>query len=97
MKDVSSMMVMIMNGIYAGGRMPFAPGAYMNDGLFDFVIMTCDPKLKDALKFLKDCVGHDGQHIYTSNFKYFRGNKIVFTNKNIDNNANDGSGPKKIP
>ena len=60
MKDVSSMMVMIMNGIYAGGRMPFAPGAYMNDGLLDFVIMTCDPKFKDAMLFLKDCVASNG-------------------------------------
>ena len=34
------MVVMIMNGLYAGGRIPFCPGAYLNDGLFDFLIMT---------------------------------------------------------
>ena len=61
MKDVSSMMVMIMNGIYAGGRMPFAPGAYMNDGLFDFVLMTTNPpRLYDAVRFFKYCVAYDG-------------------------------------
>ena len=60
MKDIASMMVMIMNGIYAGGRMPFAPGAYMNDGLFDFVLMTGVPRLPDAIKFLKNCIAYDG-------------------------------------
>lgn len=54
------MMVMIMNGIYAGGRMPFAPGAYMNDGLFDFVLMTGVTRLPDAIKFLKNCIAYDG-------------------------------------
>ena len=38
LSDVQSMMVMVMNGNYAGGRMPFAPGAYLNDGLLDFVL-----------------------------------------------------------
>ena len=93
------MLVMIMNGLYAGGRMPFTPGAYMNDGLFDFLLMTGHTRTQDALSFLKRCIAEDGAHIYADNFAYFRGKKITFTNKNFDPNnvPNDGSGPKKVP
>ena len=59
------MVIMVMNGIYAGGRMPFAAGAYMNDGLFDFVMLPGETKLPDALKFLKTVIAEDGTHIYT--------------------------------
>ena len=79
--------------------MPFTPGAYMNDGLFDFLVLAGNARTKDALNFFKTCIAEDGAHIYDDGFAYFRGKKITFTNKNFDPNnvANDGAGPSKIP
>ena len=84
LSDVQSMMVMVMNGNYAGGRMPFAPGAYLNDGLLDFVLQRGGTRIKDGLKLLKNMIALDGQHIYTDQIAYFRAKKIMFTNKNYD-------------
>ena len=79
---------MVMNGLYAGGRMPFAPGAYLNDGLLDFTLQIGGTRVKDGIRFLKNCVALDGQHIYTDQIAYFRAKKIMFTNKNYET---DGS------
>ena len=84
-----------MNGNYAGGRIPFAPGAYLNDGHLDFTLQLGGTRYIDGLRFLKNCVALDGQHIYTDQFAYFRGKKIMFTNKNYDPNASSKS--KKVP
>ena len=41
--------------------MPFAPGAYMNDGLFDFVLMLGgQPRAKDFMTTVKRVIADDG-------------------------------------
>ncbi|HEY0300198.1 MAG TPA: diacylglycerol kinase family protein [Rhizomicrobium sp.] len=64
----------IANGQYFGGGMRVAPGAAVDDGLFDVVIMGGTPK-GQALSEMK--LIYSGEHIHKPHVRVLRGRKVV--------------------
>ena len=54
--DEMSFLLVIMNGKYGGGGMPFAPLALLNDGLLDVVLHHGPAKMKELPSFIKRCL-----------------------------------------
>ena len=67
---------MICNGQYIGGGMRIAPGALINDALFDFVVLRDIPRLKVLTRF-SDI--YAGKHVDLSEIKFYKGKNIVIT------------------
>jgi len=68
--------LMICNGQYIGGGMRIAPGALINDALFDFVVLRDIPRLKVLTRF-SDI--YAGKHVDLSEIKFYKGKNIVIT------------------
>ena len=49
-------MLVIMNGKYGGGGMPFAPLALLNDGLLDVLLHHGPAAFKELPSFIKRCL-----------------------------------------
>ena len=72
-----------MNGKYGGGGMPFAPAAFMNDGLFD-VTFYKQPTLTASgfIGVFNSVTLKSGMHAYRDDWAHIRGNKIIIENLN---------------
>jgi len=66
--------VAIANGQYFGGGMKVAPGAVIDDGMFDIVIMGGAPK-GQSLADMK--LIYTGEHIHRPNVRVLRGQHVV--------------------
>ncbi len=66
--------VAVANGQYFGGGMRVAPGASVDDGAFDVVIMGGAPK-RQAIADMK--LLYTGEHLKNPNVRLLRGRKIV--------------------
>jgi len=66
--------VAVANGQFFGGGMRVAPGAALDDGVFDVVIMGGAPK-RQMLKDMK--LIYTGEHIENPNVRVLRGRKVV--------------------
>jgi len=66
--------VAVANGRFFGGGMHVAPGAALDDGLFDVVIMESAPKAR-MLKDMK--LIYTGEHVARPNVRVLRGAKVV--------------------
>lgn len=66
--------VAVANGRFFGGGMQVAPGAALDDGLFDVVIMGAAPK-SQTLKDMK--LIYTGEHIDKPHVRVLRGKKVV--------------------
>ncbi len=71
---VSISTLAVANGRFFGGGMKVAPGAVVDDGLFDVVVMGSAPK-GEALKDMK--LIYTGEHVGKPNVRVLRGAKVV--------------------
>jgi diacylglycerol kinase family enzyme len=77
----SSMLFMVMNGKFGGGGLPFAPCAFMNDGLMDFTYSKKENiGTYDIPGIFNKIVMSKGIHIYDPEWVSIRGDKIVIKN-----------------
>lgn len=77
-----TMLTVIMNGKYGGGRIPLTPCAMLNDGLFDMIFQHGPASTQEFLRVCRDVLLSQGDHIYLETQSYFRGRKLRITNCN---------------
>lgn len=81
-QDITSLLVFVMNGKHGGGGMPFCPGAFMNDGMFDTAFCT-NVTAKHIPGIYSDVALNGGMHAYDTNWTHVRGDKFVAENLNF--------------
>ena len=89
--------VAVANGRYFGGSMKVAPVAYVDDGLFDVVVMG-DINLVDFIKHNGKL--YRGEHLDSPGFSMVRGKKVVATPVGHNDEVlieTDGETPGRLP
>ncbi len=89
--------VAVANGRYFGGSMKIAPGAYVNDGLFDVVVIG-DISLVDFIR--SNGKLYRGEHLDSPGFSMIRGKKVVASVVGAKGDAlieTDGETPGRLP
>ena len=65
--------VLIANGAFTGGGMQLAPGACLDDGLFNILLIHGQSVLSRLISFSQV---YSGRHIFRNKFSYFQANKL---------------------
>lgn len=87
-------LVIVANGQYAGGGMWFAPGARIDDGIFDIVIMGDISRLRSITNMSKI---YKGTHIGENEIISLQGKKLTATSDETVYLDVDGEAPGRLP
>jgi len=97
-EDIAISTVAIANGQYFGGGMRVAPGAVVDDGQFDVIVMGAAPK-GETIKGL-DAI-YKGEHLRNPNVRAFNARRIVASPAAGESRPvlieTDGEGPGRLP